>query len=148
VDVTLEIPAAKVILPAVFDFRDYVKTRYKKAAQLCSESTRPKRCSRYISRFFRHYRNVNLFRFGEIPAHGKQTGYFAFNLPDPLNESSQSKKVKRLIKHKGRVLRGTIRVIVHPPLSIEPQQYEFTFPVKVIISTNKKSKPLRIMKYF
>ena len=147
VDVTLEIPEAKLTLPAVLNFNDYVKKRQKAAAGQCLKSTRPKRCSRYIDRFFRHYRNVNIFRFGEIPSRKKQTGYFAFNLPDPLNESAQSKRAQKLLRNKGRVIKGIIRVTVHTA-AIEPQQQEFIFPVRVIISRDEKTKLLKIMKYF
>ena len=147
VDVTLEIPDAEITLPAVVDFNDYVSKRYSNAKKRCKESTRQKRCTRYVTRFFDHYSAVRTFTFGEIPSRGKREGYFAFNLPDPFNTSAQSRQATRKLKEKGRTVDGTIRVVV-TPVTFEAVPVEFTFPVKVIISKDEKPELLRIMKYF
>jgi hypothetical protein len=147
VDVTLEIPKANITLPAVVNFDDYVSRRASEAKKQCAVTKRPKRCSRYVTRYFNHYSGVKTFSFGEIPPKGKRNGYFAFNLPDPFNQSSESKRVKKRIKNKGRLLKGTIRVMVRT-VTIDPQELVFTFAVKVMVSKNEKTKTLRIMKYF
>lgn len=147
VDITLEIPKAKITLPAVVNFDEYVNMRASEAKKQCTETKRPKRCSRYVTRFFKHYSNAKTFSFGEIPPKGKRNGYFAFNLPDPFNQSSESKRLKKRLKNKGRLLNGNIRVMVRT-VTIDPQEQVFIFPVKVMVSKNEKTKTLRIMKYF
>jgi hypothetical protein len=147
VDVTLEIPDAEITLPAVVDFNEYVTKRFSKAKKRCGESTRQKRCTRYVTRFFDHYSGVKTFSFGEIPPRGKREGYFAFNLPDPFNTSPQSKQATRRLRRKGKILNATIKVKVST-VSFDDQPLEFTFPVKVLLSKDKKPKFLRIMKYY
>jgi hypothetical protein len=147
VDITLHIPELNITLPAVIDYARYVEMRYSEAAKKCSETDRPRRCGRYVDKYFKRFLNVRAFNFGEIKPGKKKVGYFAFNLPDPFNTSREARDAGKVLQKTERLHKGKIIVTVSS-VALESSQTELVFPVKIIASSDKSSQLLTILHFF
>jgi len=146
-DITLEIEQTGIKLPAVKDYHDYVEMRYTEAKKKCESTEYPFACVDGIDKYFKHYHDVKSFQFGEIPARKNNSGYFAFNLPDPFNTTAQAKRTEELLREKGTMLSGKIIVRI-TSASSGSQVAQIVFPVSIITSSDKANTMLRIMQNY
>jgi hypothetical protein len=148
VDITLQIPDLDLTLPAVMDYKDYVTMRYQEGLKKCEESSTDQGCKKSVDKYFKRFLRVKTFQFGEIPSKKKSIGYFAFNLPDPLNITEDARNASGIILDSDQYTHdGKITVTVSS-IALEPQKTSFVFPVKIISSTDKTKKLLRFQKIF
>ncbi|MBN1309109.1 MAG: hypothetical protein JXA18_14390 [Chitinispirillaceae bacterium] len=146
VDIVLCIERTGVMLPAVTDYREYVRMRYAEARKKCSDADHPRSCTDAIDRVFKRYLKAKPFVFGEIPPGTKRVGYFAFNLPDPFNTTGQAKRAAEVLRSKMNLLYGQIEV--NAVLLSNQQDLEFVFPVNVITSSDENDVILGVLKNY
>lgn len=148
VDITLQIPELNFTLPAVMDYRGYVTMRYEEGSKKCDENGSVTDCKKTVEKYFKRFLHVKTFQFGEIPSQKRSIGYFAFNLPDPLNITDDARNASKIILDADQSTHDGIITVAVSSIALEPQKTIFVFPVKVISSTDKTKKLLRIQKIF